>query len=247
MSQVLEYERLERERAFHNERYEHGDSRESQMKYYWAIREGAEKFGDLVVASSAGRDVLEYGCGNSFLSQRLAQSARSVTCIDISDMVIARAGHANTQPNVRYAVMDAMNMDYADGSFDVVFGSGIIHHLDTDKASREIARVLRPGGKAIFWEPLGLNPAINLYRFLTPSARTPDEHPLLPVDFRIMRRHFSDIKTEYFGLFTLLAVPFRNSGIGRPLFAACLAVDRVLFRIPGIRMLAWYSLYTCHK
>ncbi|WP_428491963.1 hypothetical protein [Rhodopila sp.] len=59
-----------------------------------------------------------------------------------------------------------------------MFGIGIIHHLDTRQASREVARVLRPDGNAVFWEPMGTNPIIGLYRMLTPNARTVDEHPL---------------------------------------------------------------------
>src|SRR3546814_18316951 len=79
--------------------------------------------------------------------------------------------------------MNAEAMTFPDDSFDLVFGSGIIHHLDIDRASGEIARVLRPGGRAVFIEPLGLNPAIALYRRFPPRALTPHDPPLL-------RRHF---------------------------------------------------------
>lgn len=181
------------------------------------------------------------------MASRLGQQARTVKCIDISDTVIQRANDSNTHENVEYQVMDAMNMTYADGSFDLVFGSGIIHHLDTDLACSEIARVIRSGGKATFWEPLGLNPAINLYRVMTPSARTPDEHPLLPADFKIMRRYFKSIEVEYFGLVTLVAVPFRNSSFGAGFLAFCKKVDQFMFQIPGFKWMAWYSLYTCYK
>src|SRR3546814_1101008 len=90
--------------------------------------------------------------------------------------------------------MNAEAMTFPDDSFDLVFGSGIIHHLDIDRAFGEIARVLRPGGRAVFIEPLGLNPAIELYRRFTPSARTPDEHPLLRRDFR-SEEHTSELQS----------------------------------------------------
>ena len=35
----------------------------------------------------------------------------------------------------------------------------------------------------LFFEPLGTNPFINFYRYLTPSSRSKDEHPLLKEDF----------------------------------------------------------------
>src|SRR3546814_4334755 len=58
------------------------------------------------------------------------------------------------------------------------------------------SRVLRPGGRAVFIEPLGLNPAIELYRRFTPSARTPDEHPLLRRDFRRFDAAFGSTRSE---------------------------------------------------
>jgi SAM-dependent methyltransferase len=75
---------------------------------------------------------------------------------------------------VRFLVMDAESLGFDEGSFDVVVGSGILHHL----ALRQ-SRVLRPDGCAVFVDPLGHNIFIRLYRKLTPSMRTADEHPLL--------------------------------------------------------------------
>jgi hypothetical protein len=56
---------------------------------------------------------------------------------------------------------------------------------DLSLACSEIARVLRPGGPAIFVEPLGHNPLINAYRKRTPALRTVDEHP--PTKARFVR------------------------------------------------------------
>src|SRR3546814_9362268 len=99
--------------------------------------------------------------------------------------------------------MNAEAMTFPDDSFDLVFGSGIIHHLDIDRAFGEIARVLRPGGRAVFIEPLGLNPAIELYRRFTPSARTPAEHPLLRRDFRRFDAAFGSTSCRFYGIPTL--------------------------------------------
>ena len=45
-------------------------------------------------------------------------------------------------------------MPFPDDSIDVVFGIAILHHLDLDLVSREVRRVLKPGGRAIFQEPV---------------------------------------------------------------------------------------------
>lgn len=245
---TLEHEeRLAREREFHNQRFEHGDDRQAQMKYYTAVNKGGEAYKQAVDAAASNARVLEYGCGDADNYKRLAPLVKTLDAIDISDNAIARLKAAGAGSHINFHVMDAMNLSFATGSFDMVFGSGIVHHLDTRRSAQEVSRVLSPGGQAIFWEPLGLNPAINLYRWLTPSARTPDEHPLLPVDFRILRESFSKVDVAFYGLCTLAAVPFRNSKIGAPLQRGLEAIDRVLLRIPGLQWLAWYALIRCTK
>ena len=99
----------------------------------------------------------------------------------------------------------------------------------------------------MFWEPLCLNTIINLYRFATPSARTPDEHPLLPRDFRIYNEYFSDIDIKFYGLSTLAAVPMRDTKVGKTSFKILSGVDSAIFMLPGLKYLAWYSLITCTK
>jgi SAM-dependent methyltransferase len=237
---------LAAEREYHNRRFSSEDNdREAQSKYYWAVTDGWESYLNTVLERSVGADVLEYGCSIGSLTPRIASRAKSVVGIDISDVAIERA-RANCQSgNARFEVMDAMNMGFAADSFDLVFGSGIIHHLDIRRSATEIARVLRAGGRAIFWEPLGSNPLINLYRAATPDARTPDEHPLLSRDFDILRERFSKVEVESYGLATLAAVPFRKSRVGESLKTICRSIDRAILSIPRLRMFAWYSVLTC--
>jgi ubiquinone/menaquinone biosynthesis C-methylase UbiE len=78
--------------------------------------------------------------------------------------------------NAQFDVMNAEELEFEDAAFDVIFGSGIIHHLDVPRAYSELARVLAPGGSAVFVEPLGHNPLIRVFRNRTPELRTPDEH-----------------------------------------------------------------------
>lgn len=237
-------ERLERERDFHNARFEH-DDREAQLKYYDAIADCFRDYWARVGQLSVGADILEYGCAYGDNAMRLAAKARSATGIDISDVAIERGRAWARQKglaNVRLEAMNAEAMTFPDNSFDLVFGSGIIHHLDIGLAFGEIARVLRPGGRAVFVEPLGLNPLIEIYRRLTPGARTPDEHPLLRRDFRNFDAAFGATTCRFYGLTTLAAVPFRRTAAKAPLFAMTRALDRGLFALPAVKWWAWYSL-----
>ena len=93
-----------------------------------------------------------------------------VTGIDISEVALdlgkARARDQGVE-DVMFLVMDAEKMQFEDNSFDLVCGTSILHHLHLSKALRELARILKPQEKAIFIEPIGHNPAINLFRRLT--------------------------------------------------------------------------------
>ena len=132
---------------------------------------------EIVARKAPGGVVLDYGCFTGDLYEQLApyQPARIVG-IDISHQGIetARARF----PAGEYAVMDAHRTSFSDATFDLVVGRSILHHLDWEVAIREVARILKPGGMAVFTEPLGGNPAAKLLRRLTPKARTRDERPV---------------------------------------------------------------------
>jgi len=234
--------RIERERVFHDKRFS-GETRHAQGKYYAAIKDGAMQFDERVRVLAVEADVLELGCGNASQTCELARGAASVCGIDISEVAVADArkrAEAADVSNVRFEAMNAEALAFPDKSFDLVFGRGIIHHLDLERCFPELARVLRPGGAALFWEPLGANVVFGLYRALTPNVRTVDEHPLREADFTLARRWFGSVGTECFGLSSLLTVPFRDTPFGDGFLRVTRRVDRALFRLPKLKWQAWY-------
>jgi SAM-dependent methyltransferase len=65
---------------------------------------------------------------------------------------------------------------------DVVFGIAILHHLDLDLAAREVRRVLKKGGRAIFQEPVRNSKFVRRIHSLIPyHARFPSR-PLIDVE-----------------------------------------------------------------
>jgi SAM-dependent methyltransferase len=137
-------------------------------------------------------------------------------------------------------------MTFESESFDLVFGRGIIHHLDLDLAFQSIHRVLRPGGLAIFWEPLGHNPILNRYRDMTPNARTPDEHPLLKQDFKRASKYFDLEHLKFYGLTTILSVPMRDTAFGDSVLRNTAKLDQMIFKTPA-RWMAWHVLMEMKK
>lgn len=143
-----------------------------------------------------GKRVLDYGCGEGRLSFSLAEDgARTVTGFDISEVRVKKAREEaqlrHLRPRMGFLVADAHRMGLRDEMFDLIVGQKILHHLDLEAALRELRRVLRLGGSAVFVEPLWHNPLLRLGRALTPSARTPDEHPLSASDWDLCAQVFS--------------------------------------------------------
>jgi ubiquinone/menaquinone biosynthesis C-methylase UbiE len=103
--------------------------------------------------------VLEIGCGTGLFTRLVYQKTKAkITATDLSEDLLEEA--REKFPEGHFLRDDAMNMQFADASFDVVFGSSILHHLSLPQAAREIYRVLKPGGRMVFAEPNMLNPQI---------------------------------------------------------------------------------------
>lgn len=235
--------RLERERDFHNSTFA-DHSREAAAKFYEVEREPMERSAELLLERGVtGRRALEYGCGpgsNAFL---LAQRGAAVTGIDISEVAIdqarERAEAEGVSERCEFEVMNAERTSFPAESFDLICGTAILHHLDLGTAYPEVARLLKPDGRAVFVEPLGHNPAINAYRRRTPQLRTEDEHPLMVGDLELAARWFEMTDISYFNLSTLLAVPLRDTRAFGAALAALQALDRAIFRLPPARKHAW--------
>lgn len=162
-------------------------------------------FNSVLADIARDRLVLEYGCFNGWSIPELAQCApRWILGIDISDRAIGEAKQ-NYGNIADFSVMDCHGLALADESVDVVVGRAILHHLEFDTAIREINRVLRPGGHALFVEPLRDNPAGKLVRLLTPSARTKDELPLSRLQVKRADSMFSESHHFFSGLASVAA------------------------------------------
>jgi SAM-dependent methyltransferase len=105
----------------------------------------------------AGFDAaLEIGAGTGYFSLNLAQAGllRSATATDISpEMVTTLRDNARRigLTNITATRAQADSLPFPDGSFDVVLGHAVLHHLpDLERAFAEFHRVLAPGGWIIF-------------------------------------------------------------------------------------------------
>jgi SAM-dependent methyltransferase len=129
------------------------------------------------------KTVLDLGCGTGENSVLLARRATQVVGLDISpDLVkIARRRAQAQGQTIQFIVTSAYATGLPRESVDVVFGEAILHHLDLERAANEVRRILRPGGYAIFVEPIRDSATLRFLRCLVPPRRSdisPYEYPL---------------------------------------------------------------------
>lgn len=112
-----------------------------------------------------GARVLEVGCGPGHLSVRLAhQHGLDTTGLDLDPAMIGRAranadrageGVGRLAPGhlPSFLVGNVASMPFPDGTFDLVVSTMSMHHwADPAAGLAEMARVLRPGAKALVWD-----------------------------------------------------------------------------------------------
>lgn len=110
-----------------------------------------------MLGEARGR-LLEVGCGPAVMAPELLAMGFEVHGVDLSSEMVRRArqriaGHP-LEKRCRFAVGDVERLPYPDGFFDAVLAMGVLEYLPTyERALRSVARVLRPGGIAVFTLP----------------------------------------------------------------------------------------------
>jgi SAM-dependent methyltransferase len=237
--------RLAAEREFHNRKFGESQDHHGWSAIYELPKIGYQFYRRRIEPLCPGARVLEYGCGDDAYIGKMIGWGAHVTAIDISDEAVEHARRLAEQTGQSdksdFARMNAEELTFPDQSFDLIVGRAILHHLDLDKAYRSIARCLKPGGTAVFLEPLGHNPIINMYRNATPQLRTEDEHPLLMKDLELAKRYFGTLETEYFTLASMLSLGLAKfPGAFHSARQLLDSVDKGIFAaLPFLRPWAW--------
>jgi SAM-dependent methyltransferase len=244
--------RADREKAFYNEK--DNTSYHTVRRWIWRALGEFRRNEDITdFYDPAGKVVLDYGCGPGYLTKYLIErGAVRVTGIDVSEGEIEqariRAREEGLADKSEFLVVDAHATGFPDDSFDLIVGDSILHHLDLRVALEELRRILRPGGKAVFMEPLWHNPILRAGRALTPTARTPDEHPLTTADWELCGEIFENFHHDEREFLTIPLMPINlilpqsaQRGLARRVGALD---DRVRARFPGVGKYARITFLT---
>lgn len=222
---------------------------------YYSVSDKSKVWVDAWLERHArGKVFLDYACGNGTRAiQAAAAGAELAIGLDISDVSVRNAREAAASAGLlnkcSFIQGDCEATELPDASVDTILCSGMLHHLDLNRAYPELSRILRPGGRVLGVEALGHNPAIQLYRNLTPHLRTEWEakHILKMGDIRRAEQHFRRGETRFWHLAALAAVPLRNSPFFRPALAIGNGFDAALLALPGVQLMAWQVTFELIK
>ena len=106
---------------------------------------------------TAGKKVLDYGCGSGYGTALISQGCQQITGIDVSAEAIAHAQSHFNAANLSYLQVrpaEEQPLPFTDASFDVILSFQVIEHVaDVSIYLAEIERLLAPGGTAILSTP----------------------------------------------------------------------------------------------
>jgi ubiquinone/menaquinone biosynthesis C-methylase UbiE len=195
---------------------------------------------------SSDMNVLEIGCGTGYFTKELAKTGARIVAVDISEDLLARARRETSAPNVEFRLENAYELEsVSNGSFDTVVGSSVLHHLDIEKALREIFRVVKSSGTIAFTEPNMLNPQIAAQKNISLIKRwagdSPDETAFFKwqIERLLQKSGFSGIR--------VLPFDFLHPAVPQFLIGFATAIGDVLERTPLVKHIAGSLWITCTK
>jgi SAM-dependent methyltransferase len=163
----------------------------------WGGRFVRTRMDAVLVSLGAGPGrVLDAGMGGGRLIAELEQRGWTATGIDNSARMVALAVRRLPELAERLHEADLTALPLTDDSFDAVVATGVIEYVpDPQLALAELARVLRPGGKAVIsfpnyrsphtlWRRFVLYPAARLVKRVLPLPRPAPMRPLHPLTAR---------------------------------------------------------------
>jgi len=213
--------------------------------------------------SLQGKYVCEFGCGYGVTSAWFALRGARVFSFDVAETNVAIARRAakvnNVEDLMTVEVMQAEAVALPSNTFDLVFGNAVLHHLDIKISGREIFRLLKPGGIAIFREPLGENRFLERIRQSTWRSshhrHTEDERSFRYVDVDVLRSVFPHLEFRESELLSVLGALLREFKVSprisprrEKLINQIRQVDRrMLSKFPFLRPMASYSVVCMFK
>jgi ubiquinone/menaquinone biosynthesis C-methylase UbiE len=204
------------------------------------------------LGSVDGKVMLDIACGYSMTPVMFALAGATVHALDVAPKTLAMVQYVaqckGVAERVHIHVGPAEELPFEDASFDLIYGGAALHHLQLDRAGRELARVLKCGGKGAFQDPLAHNPVLEFTRdYLAYRGKHPvkgTDRPLHLHEVQAFGRHFTTCTYQGFELFSLVAKAFRLKRTARVRRLLEATDDALLPRLPILQHYARFVV-TC--
>lgn len=99
-----------------------------------------------------GKNILDLGCGFGWHCRfAIENGAKTVTGIDLSERMLAKAVEINSLPGIQYERIALEEVDYPAEKFDIILSSLTLHYVESfDSIVQNIYKWLTPGGSFVF-------------------------------------------------------------------------------------------------
>lgn len=216
-------ERQRREREYFDEHVSRNPVREVNFESvegketrpwnpYWYVAQVVREF-----HSSPSQQLLDFGCGFGNYSAMFARVGYNTFGFDVSENNVTSARQLakryGFEKRSHFQVGTAEQLEYPSNFFDIIVGIDILHHVEIVASIKECYRVLKPGGIAVFKEPLevpifdslrnsGFGTRIFSKKKSFERCITEDEKKLTDQDVAIIASIFPDLTIQRFRLFS---------------------------------------------
>lgn len=198
-----------------------------------------------------GRQVLEIACGNGIDASIAALNGAEVFAYDLCpravELTSRRAQINGVSDRVHTQVTGSFTDAFADETFDAIMGYATLHHLPMHELAGRIYERLKPGGIAVFAEPVINSQLLNRIRRCIPyriDEVTEDETPLTDADIARFAQAFDGMTRREFQLLSRVWRIWPNNW---PLTLALHHIDHQLLRLPLLRHLASVVVFAVQR
>lgn len=204
-----------------------------------------------LLAPLKGKDVLEIACGNGIDASICAHNGANLHGYDISasstEMVRRRAEANNVSDRVSLQVTGRFEEAFEGQTFDAVIGYAALHHIPMEGLAERVYDRLKPGGVAVFAEPVINSKLLNAVRRCIPYyifPPTEDEQPLDNAAINDFAKPFDRVVRREFQLTSRLWPMFPNNW---PLAVALHKLDYWLLKVPALRRFATVCVFGLYR
>ncbi len=159
-----------------------------------------------LLGNVAGKEILEIGCGNGYISLYLAKNGAKVTAIDFSQNSVENTLNLakNHELEIEAYQLNALDLRKLNKKFDIVVGKFILHHIEPfEEFSLCLSASLKKGGRGIFLENNSRNPILIIARnnlvgkFGIPKYGDDEEYPFEPREIELLKHNVGKVNLYY--------------------------------------------------